>query len=569
MAERDSEDNAFAEYEAPSTSFDLLAPESEERAGSLRRALRRSKGFSLHVVIADGTARREITRRLRAWSGTGGVPRLHFFDEGESGARALERWVAEAWGKEASTGVVLSDGDALIADGSALSALNVARDRLGQLIKGPFVVVLSPRSEAEMATIAPDLFDVRAGTWEFETAPASARVLRRSIRSIRNENWPKVPKADLQIAAASLRALKSEQDPPPPGGLANAWLKVGWSFLNLRELGESLAAAEEAEHYAKSAGYTAGIGEALSLKARGMMESGRYKEAEDFLHEALNSYRELGDRRMQAAVLHNLGHVLRNEGRIEDALATVKTELQLCQDIQDEEACASAYGGMAHLLVAQENLDEALRVYREECLPVYEKLGDSRNVARVSAEIADILAERGQLDEALRLCRDVALPVFERLGDAHASAATWSKISDYLQLSGDLDEALQILVQKSLPVFTALGYSRERAINWSRIADIASIRGNFDEAIRITVEEVLPVYEEIIEPRDLFLAQINLVRLYTTRNRPGDWDRATELFRQALEAAEKSHVPELRYIKELQLQISLNDKEDDKQPSGE
>ena len=76
------------------------------------------------------------------------------------------------------------------------------------------------------------------------------------------------------------------------------------------------------------------------------------------------------------------------------------------------------------------SLDEALRIRREEELPVYERLGDVRSRAVTMGNIADILQSRGDLDEALRIRREVQLPVFERLGDTRETAVTWGRIAD-------------------------------------------------------------------------------------------------------------------------------------------
>ena len=77
------------------------------------------------------------------------------------------------------------------------------------------------------------------------------------------------------------------------------------------------------------------------------------------------------------------------------------------------------------MLQARGELDEALRIRREEQLPVYERLGDVRGVAVVTrGKIADVLQARGELDEALRIRREEQLPVYERLGDVRGVAAT-------------------------------------------------------------------------------------------------------------------------------------------------
>ena len=73
------------------------------------------------------------------------------------------------------------------------------------------------------------------------------------------------------------------------------------------------------------------------------------------------------------------------------------------------------------------------------------RLGDVRERAVTMGKIADILQARGELDEALRIRRDEQLPVYERLGDVRERAVTMGNIADILFARGELDEALRIL----------------------------------------------------------------------------------------------------------------------------
>jgi hypothetical protein len=77
-------------------------------------------------------------------------------------------------------------------------------------------------------------------------------------------------------------------------------------------------------------------------------------------------------------------------------------------------------GKVADILEARGELDEALRIRREEELPVYERLGDVRSWAVTMGKVADILQARGELDEALRILQEDVLPAFERLGNVRS-----------------------------------------------------------------------------------------------------------------------------------------------------
>jgi hypothetical protein len=84
--------------------------------------------------------------------------------------------------------------------------------------------------------------------------------------------------------------------------------------------------------------------------------------------------------------------------------------------------------------------------------------------------IGDIFQARGDLDEALRIRRDEQLPVFERLGDVRSCAVTMSKIGDIFQARGDLDEALRIYKQEVLPVYERLGDTRMLVVDRGYLA---------------------------------------------------------------------------------------------------
>jgi tetratricopeptide (TPR) repeat protein len=123
---------------------------------------------------------------------------------------------------------------------------------------------------------------------------------------------------------------------------------------------------------------------------------------------------------------------------------------------------------------------------------VYEQLGDMRSRALAMGRIADILQTRGDLEEALRIRREEQLPVYERLGDVRSRAVTMGKIADVLQARGDLEEALRIRREEQLPVYERLGDVWERSVTLGKIADVLHARGHLEEALRIRRKEIDP-----------------------------------------------------------------------------
>ena len=102
----------------------------------------------------------------------------------------------------------------------------------------------------------------------------------------------------------------------------------------------------------------------------------------------------------------------------------------------------------ADVLYARGELDEALRIHREEELPVYEKLGDERERALTLGQIADVLFAQGALDEALRIMREEVLAAFDKLGTTRDSLVCRGNMAVILmerRQPGDLDEAKALL----------------------------------------------------------------------------------------------------------------------------
>jgi tetratricopeptide (TPR) repeat protein len=188
-------------------------------------------------------------------------------------------------------------------------------------------------------------------------------------------------------------------------------------------------------------------------------------------------------------------------GRLTDAEALSRSALKAFRTLEDDRMSAMALGKIAEILFRRGKLDEALRIRREEELPVYERIGDDRERAVTMGEIAEILVQRGERAEALRIHREDELPVYKRLGDARGVAAAMAQIADLLLAEGDTVEALRIRREEVHPVMDALGDVRERAVNLGRIADILHDEGKVEEALHIRRTEELPVYERIGDVR--------------------------------------------------------------------
>lgn len=498
----------------------LLTPESEQQIDALRRSLRRSRSFALHVVFADGQAKVEVNRRLRAWSGLGGIPELLFFPEGEGAARAIEEFLSRARLHVAPIpGAVLADGDAVFdedGESAALVALNLSRDILGALIRGPLVLVFPASRGGDLARVAPDLFDTRAMSVELEAVLAEAPPPLALPAPARVWNEPARSKEELRREAARLRALAASSEPPPSGALADAWIRLGWAFLALGDPGEARGVAEESKLLAEAVGYTSAVATALMFEADVVARSGHLDASEQSLQKALKLSREAGDLYVEGNVLVRLARWNLVVGRLDGAYALL-----------------------------------------ERALALFQKVGAVHERALTIGEVARVHSSRGELQEARRLLQTEVIPVLEMLGDARNRAAAVGMIADIHRLRGELQEALRLHVEEELPIYKELQAGRDQANTVERIARIHHEQGQVDGAIELLTREVLPVYEDLGATHDLVRSRALLASMYLARSKPGDQEQASELLHLAETAALRLGLPDAKQIRAIQEEHNL------------
>ena len=268
-------------------------------------------------------------------------------------------------------------------------------------------------------------------------------------------------------------------------------------------------------------------GRILQRLANASWTDGRVADAEALLQRAVRHFEAAGSQRDVASGKGQIADILQFRGELDEALRIRKEEeLPVYERLGDVRSKTITMGHIADILQVRGELDEALRIRKEEELPVYERLGDVRSKAITIGQIADILQARGELDEALRIRKEDQLPVYERMGDVRSKAVTMGRIADILQARGELDEALRIRKEEQLRVYQRLGDVRSKAVTMGKIADILQARGELDEALRIRKEEELPVYERLGDVRSKAITMGQIADILQAR---GELDEALRI----------------------------------------
>jgi tetratricopeptide (TPR) repeat protein len=242
-------------------------------------------------------------------------------------------------------------------------------------------------------------------------------------------------------------------------------------------------------------------------------------------------------------------HLLLSRGEVDRALGVWRDEtVPLFERLGRERECAESWGKIATVVGMRGSIDEELRIRRDEQVPRFERAGDLSGRARAFSAIADRLGDRGHPEEALRIHREEELPVYAMRGDVRARAVALGKIAEILRALGAVDESLRISRDECAPVFALLGDVEHRALAMCRVADILAQRGEIEEALRIQRTEVLAAYERLGDVRASAIARTRVADLLRARadldaaalrQTGGDLDEALRMHREGLSLFER------------------------------
>jgi len=277
---------------------------------------------------------------------------------------------------------------------------------------------------------------------------------------------------------------------------------LAWAALCERGLAAPAIAAGDREHL-------------LLLSCIALEKAGQYQQAQQRAQELCTWAQSRGDTELFAMGRDQVAVGLLHEGRLPDALRILREEvLPIYTRIGKVHKRAIALGRIAGILTTQGQLDEALKIRQEEVLPIFQKLEDMHSVAITQEGIASIYEHRGLLDEALRIRTKVSLPIYEELGDRLGRAQTIEAIAAISQRRGQLDEALRRYHDEVLPIYEQMGDLRLAAQTRGQMADIQQDRGQIDEALKVWKDDLLPFFQKIGDLQAVSDSLARIVEIY-------------------------------------------------------
>lgn len=228
----------------------------------------------------------------------------------------------------------------------------------------------------------------------------------------------------------------------------------------------------------------------------GLRRRGRWTTLVDVLRQAASAAERTGDVDAEARMHSLLGYTLIQTAHRDEALARFERALHAFERIHRPVDVAHVELGIAHLLLDQGRLTEALR-HAQSAISAYRKSRHDHGLARALNTIGFIHAQLGESEQALSMCRQ-ALDIYRQLDARNGQADTLDSLGLAYRQLGRIDESVASYRQ-ALALFRELDLPFHYSDTLTNLGD-TFVAGHDSAAARQVWLEALEILEELGNP---------------------------------------------------------------------
>jgi len=275
-----------------------------------------------------------------------------------------------------------------------------------------------------------------------------------------------------------------------------------------------------------------GIGDSLlvadSMKELGYMllEKGRYDEAQPLLDSAVKEYRKLEDIKGQCDVEGYRGLIHYYKGELDDAIEHFNTSLELARKINYKSAVALSYRYLGGVSYYRSEYLEA-RNYYEQQLEISKEMNNVIDIAVAENNLGLVTSHLNEFDNAIKYYQR-ALDTYRKINIRQYICYTSNNLGELKYWLGEYDEAKK-LFEDQLSIAKDLGIKRHVSIAYNMLGNINRIRTDYEKA--------LDYYNRAIEIGEELNLQTILCEYYLEK---AVLFFETERFEKSLELTEKA-----------------------------
>lgn len=339
-----------------------------------------------------------------------------------------------------------------------------------------------------------------------------------------------------RVQASAARAAAKAQAVGASVLLAQARGTQAWASVNLGQLDQAMALANESEKLFASADDRRGAALAATLKAIVLERMGDLVEGKRLYEESLAIYREIGNKYGVATELLNIAISLRMFGKLAAARKMIEESLETYRAIGHQDGVANAKNELGNILLALGNPTQARELY-DQSLELCREIGDRSKTAEALAGLGEVRRAEGDLEGA-RKYEKQALALYEESGDKQRVAARRLALAGLMIDEGKWGEAAA--AARSV----AEEFEREKIVSDAVLAYVVMARallgqGNMAEA-RSALEQP-SVLQDKRQNLDVALSlEVTVARLRAAVDDSGSRSRALRSLKDALAEATRA-----------------------------
>ncbi|MCT7983341.1 tetratricopeptide repeat protein [Laspinema sp. A4] len=275
-------------------------------------------------------------------------------------------------------------------------------------------------------------------------------------------------------------------------------------------------------------------GEAISLNNLGNAYHSlrRYTKAITFHEQSLEIQRQIGHRGGEATSLNNLGSAYHSLGLYTEAITFHEQSLKIYRQIGDRQGEASSLGNLGNTYHSLGGYTEAISFY-EQSLEIFRQIGDIQGEASSLGNLGNTYHSLGGYTEAIGFYEQ-SLEIDRQIGDIQGEASSLNNLGSVYHSLGRYTEAIGFYEQ-SLKIYRQIGDRRGEAIALNNLGSTDYSLGRYTEAISFH-EQSLKIYRQIGDRRGEATSLNGLGTPYNSLGRYtetlGFYEQSLKIYRQ-------------------------------------
>ncbi len=365
----------------------------------------------------------------------------------------------------------------------------------------PVVLWLLPTASRIFALEAPDLWHWRSGIFHFQGKPGGREEVEREILAmpiLRSESLPREEKSErITLLNDLLSELQNADDFETKGNKArraNLLQELGVAYVSLSEAQRAKSYFEDALELYREVGDRLNQGIALRRLGIVNIDLGELESAKTFLGEARTIAIEIGDRRSESAALINqgvvykkLGELTKDLGDFEKARALFEQSLAIDQEIGDRRGEGLNLGNLGSVYQSLGQSEKAISFY-ENALAIHRETGNRRGEAGVLFNLGHVRSAHGEFEKAIGFYEQ-ALTIYQEIGERTGIGYALGHLGVAYKNLGDLQRAIA-LYNEAIEEFRKANDQRSEGIFLGSLGNAESLLGNYEQAIESTEKAV-------------------------------------------------------------------------------